>query len=170
MLEGRFAAAETLLPAGGRSALLLAALDDARLWLEATFGSADPSAYSLAKLHAAEFPSAFGQRLEVGRFAVGGSVDTVNVAPAPFFDGKGEPLERFASTEMALYRMAVQFADDGVPEATFDLGLGSHEDPDSPFFSNLQDDWVEAKHRPLLFRPGEVAAATVDEQVLAAAP
>lgn len=166
VLADRFAGSAALLPPGGKSELLLRALDDAAQWLAATFGSADPAGYSLGKLHAAEFPSSFGGKLDVGRFPVGGSSDTINVSPAPFFSEEGKPLDAFASTEMALYRMALQFGADGVPEATFDLALGSSEDPASPFFSNLQDDWTQAQQRPLLFRKAEVEGAISSELTL----
>jgi penicillin amidase len=170
VVAGRFAGASALLPPGGKHELMLRSLDDAAQWLTGVFGSADPKGYSLGKLHAAEFPTAYGGKLEIGRFPIPGSLDTINVSPAPFFADGGKPLPAFACTEMALYRMALQFGEDGVPEATFDLAQGSDENPGAPFFSNLQGDWVAAKHRPLRFRKAEVEAAKAGEVTLPAAP
>lgn len=170
ILTERFAGASTLLPPGGKYELMMRSLDDAAKWLTGVFGSADPARYSLGQLHAAEFPTAYGGKLEIGRFPTPGSSDTINVSPAPFSGEGGKPLPKFACTEMALYRMALQFGDDGVPEATFNLAQGSDETPGSPFFSNLQEDWVAARHRPLRFRKAEVEAAKSSEVTLPAAP
>lgn len=164
-IERRYAGADALLPPGGQDALLLASLADSAAWLAEVFGSADPSAYSLGKLHAAEFPSAYGNKLDIGRFPIPGGPDTINVSPAPFFKD-GKPLPAFACTEMALYRMAISFGDDNTPEATFDLAMGSSEDPSSPYFLNLQPDWASALHRPFLFRKAAVEAARAAEVTL----
>lgn len=172
VLDARFVGSDKLLPAGGADALLLSALADTRAWVRDRFGSTDPTKFALRDLLAAEFPTSFGGRLEVGRTPIGGSYDTINVAPAPFFEKKGDafvPRKDLACTEMAMYRMVIGFDDDGTPRATFDFARGTREDPDSPHFGDRQADWAAGKHVPLWFRRDEVEAHTEEKLVLTGA-
>jgi penicillin amidase len=169
VLDARFEKADALLPEGGRDALLLGALDETRAWLLARFGTADPSKLSLASYLAAEFPTSFGKELEVGRTPIGGSFDTIDVAPAPFFEQKGGasvPRDQIACTEMAMYRMVIGFDDDGTPRATFDFARGTSEDPSSAHFGDRQAGWADAAHVPLWFRRSDVEAHTESRVVL----
>jgi penicillin amidase len=160
ILDDRFEGAQSFMPAGPNP-MVLAALDDARGFLATRFGTSDPAGYSQASIHAAEFPTSYGGRLDVGRFAVNGGSDTINVAPAPFFardaSGKIRPLDQLTTVEMSLYRMVIGFGDDGAPVATFDFARGASEDPDSPHFADRQPDWLDAKHAPLPFRDDDIA-------------
>ena len=167
VLDKRFAASEALIPPGGRDALLLSALDETRAWLTARLKTSDPSKFALKDLLAAEFPTPFAQRLDVGRTPIGGSFDTINVAPAAFFEMKGEsfvPRNQLACAEMAMYRMVIGFDDDGTPRATFDFARGTREDPSDPHFGDRQGEWANAAHIPLYFRRADVEAHT--EQIL----
>jgi penicillin amidase len=169
VLDARFAAADSLLPEGGRDALLLGALDETRAWLLARFKTTDPSKLALKNLLAAEFPTSFGRKLDVGRTPIGGSFDTIDVAPAPFFEQKGDafvPRDQLACTEMAMYRMVIGFDDDGTPRATFDFARGTSEEPGSPHFGDRQAEWTDGAHVPLYFRRTDVEAHTESRVVL----
>lgn len=165
VLESRFDKADSFVPQG-RDALLLGALEQTQAWLVARFGGDDPTKFALRDLLAAEFPTAFGHGLEVGRTPIGGSFDTIDVAPAPFFEKKGsafEPRKLLACTEMAMYRMVIGFDDDGTPRATFDFARGTSEDPKSPHFGDRQAEWAAAQHVPLWFRRADVEAHTEEK-------
>lgn len=164
-LAGRYAAADTFLPAGGRRALLLASLDDTAAWLTTAFGGTDPAAFKLADVQAAVFSSAYGHDLALPRFPVGGHVDTVNVAEVPFF-GKGAPLGHFDATQIGLYRMVVGFDAAGDAEATVDFAGGSSGDPTSPHFGDQMQTWLAAGHVPLPFHRADVEAAAESRTVL----
>ncbi len=169
VLDNRFAAADSLLPPGGRDALLVTALEQTHAWLLARFKTSAPEKLALKDLLAAEFPTPFGQKLEVGRTPIGGSFDTIDVAPAPFFEKKGEafvPLQQLACTEMAMYRMVIGFDDDGTPRATFDFARGTREDPSDPHFGDRQAEWAASKHIPLWFKRADVDAHTEKRVVL----
>lgn len=171
VLDKRFAASESLIPPGGRDALLLSALEDTRTWLAARFKTSDASKLALKDHLAAEFPTPFGQRLEVGRTPIGGSFDTINVAPAAFFQAKGDgfvPREQLACAEMAMYRMVIGFDEDGTPRATFDFARGTREDPGDPHFGDRQTEWAAAAHVPMWFRRSDVEAHTEQTLVLKA--
>lgn len=169
VLDARIEKADALLPPGGRDALLLSALEETRAWITSRFGSDDPTKFKLGDLLAAEFPTVFGHNLEVGRTPIGGSFDTINVAPAPFFEKKGGafvPLKDLACVEMAMYRMVIGFDEDGTPRATFDFARGTREDPSDPHFGDRQAEWQKAEHGPLYFRRAEVEAHTESTLVL----
>lgn len=164
ILEHRFADWSFFVPEGER-VLLLAALDDAATWLTARFGSTDPSSFALGDVHAAQFETSFGGELEVAPVVVDGGLDTINVSPAPFFDGS-EPRDEFRSTEMSLYRMVVGFGEDGTAEATIDFARGTSEDPASPHFADQEETWAAAGHVPLPFRRADVDASATERIVL----
>lgn len=169
VLDRRFEKADTLLPPGGADALLLAALADTRAWIKGRFGGVDPAKFSLGQLLAAEFPTTFGRKLEVGRTPIGGSFDTIDVAPAPFFQKDGDvfvPQKDLACTEMAMYRMVIGFDDDGTPRATVNFARGASEDPASRHFGDAHESWARGAHRPLWFKRAEVEANTEERYVL----
>jgi len=163
VMADRFTSADQFMP-GGKSALLLAALDDTSMWLTKRFGAADAS-FKLADVHAAEFTTDFGGKLTVPRVAVDGHADAINVGAAPFFAMGGEPLEEFSTHEMGLYRMVVGFGEDGTPEATLNFARGTREDPEDKHFDDREADWSVAKHSPLPFRKVDVEAR-VEERLL----
>jgi penicillin amidase len=172
VLDARVPDADSLLPTGSREDLLLSALSDTRAWIKDRFGSADPTKFKLSDLLAAEFPAPFDGKLNVPRTPIGGSFDTINVAPAPFFEKKGAdyvPLHDLSCTEMGMYRMVIGFDDDGTPRATVDFARGTREDPSDKHFGDRQADWAIAKHVPLWFKRADVEAHTEERQVLAGA-
>ena len=166
VIEKRFEAAGTFAP-DGVNALLLGALDDTAAWLTASFGGID-AAYTLGDVHAAEFPTEFGGELEVGRIVVDGHIDTVNVSAAAFFGSDGSALKEFAAHEMALFRMVVGFGDDGRTEATINFARGTREEPTDPHFSDQDQAWSLAEHKPMPFRRSEVEASETERVALPA--
>ncbi|MEO7329739.1 MAG: penicillin acylase family protein, partial [Minicystis sp.] len=168
VLEGRFADAAYFLP-DGENALLLRALDDTAAWLTQRFGSLD-AVFALQDIHGCAFPNDWGDALVRPNARVNGSLDTINVSQAGFFDDKGQPLEELSSHETSLYRMVVAFGDDGTPEATFDFALGASGEPGSPHYDDATATWLDAQHVPLPFRKADVEARTQERVVLAPAP
>lgn len=166
VIEARFQDAGKFAP-GGVNALLLGALDDTAAWLTASFGGID-AAYTLGDVHAAEFPTEFGGELTVGRIVVDGHVDTVNVSPAAFFGEDGSALKEFASHEMSLFRIVVGFGEDGRAESTVDFARGTRGDPSDPHFSDQDESWSLAQHKPLPFRRSEVEASETERLMLPA--
>ena len=84
-----------------------------------------------------------------------GGDGTVNVSGASFLRD-GAPREAHESGGGPIYRMVATFGDDGVPEATVSFPPGNVEDPESPWFDNNLEDWLEGRYRPLPFRRAEV--------------
>jgi acyl-homoserine lactone acylase PvdQ len=164
VIEKRSASADMFAP-DGVNALLLGALDDTAAWLTASFGGIDKP-FTLGDVHAAEFPTEFGGELSVGRIVVDGHVDTVNVSAAPFFGSDGSALKEFAAREMSLFRMVVGFAEDGRAEATINFARGTREDPSDPHFSDQDETWSAAQHRPMPFRRVEVDASETERLTL----
>jgi penicillin amidase len=163
VLANRFAAAQTFMP-DGPSVLLIQALDDTAAWIEARFGAADAK-FTMADVHGALFKTDFGGEYTTEPMSVDGGVDTINVSPAPFFDGKA-PLQSFASTEMALYRMVVGFAEDGTPEATVNFARGTSGEPGTAHFADQDAAWTAATYAPLAFRRSDVDARTETREVI----
>lgn len=140
----------------GTPFLLVAALDDTAAWLKTRFGSVD-AAFKLRDVHGALFGTDYDGKWTVAPIAVSGGVDTINVSPAAFFDGP-EARSSFVSTSMSLYRMVTGFADDGVPEATFNFARGNSADPDSEFFDDQDQPWADVVYQKLAFRRAEIEA------------
>jgi penicillin G amidase len=168
-LDDRFPAAPTFMPEG-KSALLLAALDDAASWLAGRFGTSDPSAYRLDQVQAAVFaPLVPGGPLVVPPVPVGGGTDTLNVAASAFFKG-GAPRELMSPQDMSLYRMIVSFADDGTPEAQLNFAMGVSGEPTSPSFLDQQARWAAVDYAPLPFRKADVEQRAASRRTLAPPP
>jgi acyl-homoserine lactone acylase PvdQ len=53
-----------------------------------------------------------------------------------------------------------------VPQATVTVSRGNSGDPDSAFFGNTTEDWVEGNYRPLLFTRAEAQADAVEQRTL----
>ncbi|CAN5306030.1 penicillin acylase family protein [soil metagenome] len=165
--EARFSGSESFLP-NGRDLLFLQALDDAYSWLVSRFGTSDPTKYRWDDQMQAEFPNQFGRKLTLQATPIDGGIDTISVANAPFFSGS-TPVLHSAPGDAPLYRMVMAFDANGRVTTTFDLALGTNENPGDPFFSNLQASWANADHLPLAVSRADVDAHTHDTQVLSAA-
>lgn len=152
----------------GRDLLLLRALDDTRAWLRARFGGSTPERYRWRDFHRTRFGLSYpgATAYEVDHAQTSGSVGTVNVSQAPFFDEGGNPLMFHESRGGAVYRMVMSFDEDGTPRATVNLPRGNGGEPTSAYWSNTQDDWLAGTYRALPFRRAEVTAAMRERTTL----
>jgi penicillin amidase len=166
ILDGRITNQAKYLP-DGRDIVILQALDDTAQWLTKRFGAVDAK-FSLGDVHGAKFDTSFGGDLEVPKMVVDGSIDTVNVSAAAFFDDKGEALNDFAAHEGSLYRMVTGFREDGTPEATFDFARGASGEPSDKHFGDQDDVWSHAQHVPLPFLRADVDAKAEEHATLKA--
>lgn len=158
-VRGRFAGSERFLQ-GGVHALALGALADTHAWLVQRFGGAEPSRYRWDRFHRTRIAPSFSA---AGPFATepvttDGSVGTVNVSQALFFDG-ATPREHHESRSGAVYRMVMSFDEDGTPAAVVNFPRGNAGDPTSPWWSNTQADWQAGVYRPMPFRRDAVVRA-----------
>lgn len=163
VLAARFADAPVFAP-DGPSVLLLDALSDTSAWITTRFGSLDAT-FKWGDVHGALFETDFGGAWEIPSTPVGGGADTINVSPAPFFDGDA-PAQASLSTEMSLYRMVTGFADDGTPEATLNFARGTSADPESPHFDDQDEAWTKVQYQKLAFRRGDVEAREESRKVI----
>jgi penicillin amidase len=157
-------ASTSMFTGGDPRLLLLGAAEDTAAWLTARFGAVDGD-YRWKDVHMAEFPTEFGSLLEVEPFPVDGGDDTVNVSPAPFFEGEAVR-ERFGALQGSLYRMVIGFGEDGTPEATLTFVRGTSEDPESPHFGDQDEAWVKGQYVPLPFRRADVDAQVTERLTL----
>lgn len=167
VVNGRFANAERFLQ-GGRDALALRALASTATWLTTRFGGADPSSYTWRAYHRSRPNTVVprgGEPFAVEPFAVDGSVGTVNVSQAVFFDG-AVPRASHESHAVPAYRMVVSFDADGTPRARVNFPMGNAGDPTAPDWSNAHADWVEGRYRPLPFTRADVDAAARERATL----
>ncbi|EYF03281.1 penicillin acylase family protein [Chondromyces apiculatus] len=165
LLADRFEAGSTFV--SDPRVLVLDALAETATWLTARFGSVDAT-YAWGDLHVATFPAAYGGELSVTPFGVDGGDDTVNVSPAPFFEGDAVR-EQFGAVQGSLYRMVVGFGEDNTPEAVVNFSRGSSEEPGSPHFDDQDAAWVAGEYGKLLFRKADVEAGVTDRMTLEAA-
>jgi len=89
----------------------------------------------------------------------------VNVSSASLLSSDGL-VERLESTGGPLFRIVASFGEDGVPRAEVTVARGASGDPDSPFFANTTEDWVEGHYRPLLFGRGAIEADAAERLTL----
>jgi len=75
-------------------------------------------------------------------------------------------VERLESTGGPLFRIVASFDEDGVPRAEVTVARGSSGDPESPFFANTTEDWVEGNYRPLLFDRDAIERDAAERLVL----
>jgi penicillin amidase len=153
----------------GRDVILLRALDAAAGLLVDRFGGVTPERYRWGDHHGSYIGSDWGERLDAGWISTDGGIGTINVSSASLLRG-GEVVDRLESTSGPLYRMVAAFGDDGVPQATVTVSRGSSGDPDSPFFANTTEDWVEGNYRPMLFTRAEAQADSVEQRTLSPLP
>lgn len=151
----------------GRDVLALRALAQTRDWLTTRFGGPEPSRYTWGAFHTSRPQTLFTPS---GPFAVAaspsdGSIGTVNVAQAQFFDG-ATPRETMESHAAPGYRMVVGFGEDGTPAATINFPRGNSGDPGSPDFASTQADWDAGTYRALPFTRAAVEAAMRDRATL----
>lgn len=151
----------------GRDVLALRALAQTRDWLTARFGGVEPARYTWGDFHTSRPQTLF---TPPGPFAVAaapsdGSIGTVNVAQAQFFNG-ATPRETMESRAAPCYRMVVGFGEDGTPAATLNFPRGNSGDPGSPDFGNTQSDWDTGTYRALPFTRAAVDAAMRDRTTL----
>lgn len=152
----------------GVPALLVGALADTADWLTARYGDWASADFKYGDLNVAVFANRYHHQLDSAPVSVAGGNDTILVDEAAFFD-QGQPRDLIRSNEMSLYRMAIQFADDGTPEATLDFARGVNENPDDKHFDDQEALWVQGGHVPLPFRAADVSAAKESEVTLPAA-
>lgn len=142
----------------GRSLLFVRALDRVAGYLVMRFGSTDPASYTWGETHGTRFDSIHGMRLDGGFSPTDGALGTVNVSDSRFFGDDGMPSARFDSTGGSIFRLAVEFGDDGRPDARVTIPRGISGDPESPYWDNLHEDWIEGRAQPLLFERADVDA------------
>jgi penicillin amidase len=151
----------------GRDVLALRALAQTRAWLVSRFGGAEASRYTWGAFHTTRPVPLFSME---GPFAVApeaadGSIGTVNVSQAQFFDGT-TPRMTMESHAAPAYRMVIGFGEDGTPTATMNFPRGNSGDPTSPDWSNAQADWSGGTYQPLAFERAAVDAAMRERTTL----
>ena len=150
---------------GSAGARAYGALDQAAEYLTATFGSTAPDAYRWGDVHGAVFRTDVGGRYEREWIPTDGADGTVNVANASFLSGS-TPVDRMEVGSGAVYRMVAGFDDAGRPEAFINFPGGASGDPDSAYWDDRTEDWVEGRYEPLPFEEADVAARTVETTTL----
>lgn len=163
-LRDEFPAAGEVLQAG-RDVIVMRALAATAGLLQDRFGGVEPELYRWGDHHGSRFGSEWGDRLDAGWISTDGGVGTVNVSSASFLSG-GVAVPRLESTSGPLYRMVASFGDDGVPRAEVTVARGNSGDPDSAFFANTTEDWVEGSYRPLLFTRAQIEADATERLTL----
>lgn len=166
VVNGRSPMAERYLQ-GGRDLLALRALTQAADWLASRFGGVEPTRYTWGAFHTSRPTTLFSPE---GPFAVtaapaDGSIGTVNVSDAEFFNGTAVR-NTMESNDGPAYRMVVGFNADGTPAATVNFPRGNSGDPASPFYANTQADWDRGAYQPIPFERAAVDAAMRERTTL----
>ena len=156
VLEGRFPGAAELLP-NGPEVVLLGALDDTSQWLKGRFGSL-ASPFEWRDVHAAELRTPFGGELVVPKIRRAGAIDTVNVSDCSFFDGNGGARDELVSHDGSVYRMVVEFDEEGRARATINFSHGVSGEPGDPHFDDQNERWAKVEYTPLPFAKADVEA------------
>ncbi len=158
-VRGRYPGADRFLQ-GGVHPIALRALVDTRDWLTQRFGGVEPSRYRWDRFHRTRIQPSFSAAGPFGTepFPTDGSVGTVNVSQAPFFDGAAAR-EHHESRSGAVYRMVTSFDEDGTPSTVVNFPRGNSGDPTSPWWSNTQADWQAGVYRAVVFRREAVVQA-----------
>jgi len=150
----------------GRDVILLRALAATATWLEATHGGVDPSLYSWAEHHGTRFRAEHPEGADGGWHPTDGGLGTIDKSPASFLTGGGGTVERLESTSGPVYRMVAGFGDDGRPQARVTVSRGNAGEPDSPWYANAMEDWIEGRYVPLRFDRADVDADAVETTTL----
>lgn len=157
-MRGAFPMGDDILQEG-RLWISLAALQDTADYLDAQFGSVDPSDFKMSDVKFTHFDGTTGRGLDRGKFPTAGSDDTVNVAASHnFFAPGGGVDEELLSRHGSIFRHVTTFAEDGTPELYFNMPLGNVGEPDSPHYMDLNDDWLGGGYRKFWFTRDEVEA------------
>ncbi len=157
----------------GRTYAFVHALDAVASQLTARFGSTDRSAYTWGDVHGTRMDGIWGGaggRLDGPWIPTDGSLGTVNVADASYFDDARDVRPRLDSTGGSIFRLAVEFRADGTPDAVVNIPRGISGEPDSPHFDDLSADWQVSRSRPLAFVRADVEAHAQDRFTIPAAP
>lgn len=155
---------------GGRALNFVRALDQTATYLTGQFGSTDRTAYTWEMVHGTRFDGIWGPRLDGGWIPTDGSLGTINVSDANYFDSMHHPRARFEAGGGSIFRLAVQFRDDGTPDAVVNIPRGISGDPDSPHFDDLEADWQVNHSRPLAFLRADVEAHASERTTIPARP
>jgi penicillin amidase len=150
---------------GPASAHAYGALDETATYLTETFGGLDASAYEWGDVHGAVFRTNVGGRYERDWVPTDGADGTVNVADASFLGPDG-PVERMEVGGGAVYRMVASFDESGHPQAVINFIGGISGDPDSDFWDDRTEGWIEGDYEELAFEEAEIAERTVETTTL----
>lgn len=149
----------------GKHRIVLEGLAKTVDYLNARFGSVEPSHYRWGDVHLTNFDNAYGLGVALTQVPTDGGENTVNVAHSVFrrdFEVPKQWLSDYGPVE----RLVGRFDDAGVPEVWVNFPLGNVADRSSPHFDDLLDDWVEGRYRKLAFSRGEVEARAEQRRVL----
>lgn len=165
--DGVLAKSDDVIGPDGRDVLALEALVSAANWLEGQFGTVEASGYTWGDRHG----TYFGNQLDAvnqGWVPTDGGDDTLNPSNAPFFsaDDANVIADRWESTDGPVFRFVTTFDDEGTPVAVYNYPTGNSEDPNSPYFSNTLEDWVEGEYRSMPFSREEVEAAETERSTI----
>lgn len=160
VLTERYPDSAFVLAGRDRDAILLEALVDTAGWLIEQFRGVEPSLYTWGDAKGTRFDSEWRgvNRLNFGFIPTNGGEDTVDVSGSRFLAADGVAATRFDSTSGALYRMVAEFDEEGRPRMLVNWPLGNSADPDSPYWSNELEGWVEGRYEPFFFDRDEVEA------------
>lgn len=137
---------------GGVDATMLRAASRTVAWIEKRFGSIDKiGKYRDVKL--TQFDHAFGYGVPLFSVPTEGGEDTINVSQNIAFD---ETKPTWPSDYVSVKRTVGTFGDDGVPEVWVTFPVGNEADPESALTKQLNADYVEGRHRKLLFKRADV--------------
>jgi len=134
---------------------VLDAASDTAAWLIERFGAVDPSAFSYADLKVTSLDHALGYGMPLSRVPTDGWEDTVDVSQNISF---APDAEQWITSYVPVERTVARFDEDGVPELHVACPLWSSE-PDDPDSQAALDDYVEGRHRRLLFDREEIEGA-----------
>jgi len=145
---------------------LAEALDSAADHLQQVLGG-DPAKWTWGALHYANFRHGIGREepaaslLNVGRFPVGGSGETVNNTA----HGGGPA---FRAINIATYRQIIDLAD--VNNSLFIIPPGNSGHVASPHYADHLEDYLAVRYRPLLWEWSRIEAEAESEQTLTPKP
>ena len=143
---------ESMAPAALEPALAKS-LDESLAELERAFG-ADTNMWQWGRVHQFQFQHPLGKLGFGGSYARPGDADTVNSTAGA----------RFRQTNGASYRQVIDLAD--WDRSTMTNAPGESGDPESPFYSNLAEDWAAGRYHPMVYSRKAVEAAAAERIVL----
>lgn len=161
--DGVLAESDALIGDEGRELMTLRALEKTADWLEAEFGSTDPAGYAWADRHGTRFDNELSA-VDQGWVPTRGGDHTVDVSDTSFFeaDSGTKIAPRWEASSGPVFRFVTTFDESGLPRAMLNFPPGNSEEPDSPYFDNTLQDWVDGVYVPMAFSREEVEAAEVE--------